>query len=92
MATSRAISDSPAEFLAKHFDLQAARNDANLDALTALKRSTPTALALTLNMRSELLHSRFGLHCLQHASSVRTSEYGRATAHQKMPRPSPSTC
>lgn len=56
MATSRAISDSPAEFLAKHFDLQAASNDANLDALTALKRSTPTALALTLNMRSELLH------------------------------------
>ena len=56
MASSRAVSDSQAEFLEEHFDFDAASNDANLNALAVLKRSTPSALALTLKMRSEPLH------------------------------------
>lgn len=56
MASSRAVSSSPAADLANHFDFQAASNDANLGALAVLKRSTPTALALTLKMRSTQLH------------------------------------
>ena len=56
MASSRAVSSSPAADLANHFDFQAASNDANLSALAVLKRSTPTALALTLKMRSTQFH------------------------------------
>jgi hypothetical protein len=56
MASSRAVSDSQAEFLEEHFDFDAASNNANLNALAVLKRSTPSALALTLKMRSEPLH------------------------------------
>ena len=50
------VSDSQAEFLDEHSDFDAASNDANLNALEVLKRSTPSALALTLKMRSEPLH------------------------------------
>ena len=55
MASSRAVSSSTEDF-ANHFDFQAASNDANLGALAVLKRSTPTALALTLKMRSTQFH------------------------------------
>lgn len=57
MASSQAVSSSQAEILKKLFDFDTASNDANLNALAVLKRSTPSALALTLKMRSEpLLH------------------------------------
>ena len=56
MASSQAVSSSQDEFLEGHFDFDAASNVANLNALAVLKRSTPSALALTLKMRSEPLH------------------------------------